>query len=96
MFLHRGDFNFKLTYYASNEDFFLTTSGNLGFCHEFVLFNGVSPTDGDCKFVIKKVDGKRQWGMVSAWDEREYIPCQYDSIFLSTMRRITLRFVCGC
>ncbi len=39
------------------------------------------PTDGDCTFVIKKIDGKRQWGMVSSGDGREYIPCQYDSIF---------------
>ena len=40
------------------------------------------PTDGDCKFVIKKVDGKRQWGMVDSRNMQvEYIPCQYDSIF---------------
>lgn len=39
------------------------------------------PTDGNCSFVIKKIDGKRQWGMVSSYDKREYIPCQYDSIF---------------
>lgn len=38
-------------------------------------------TDGDCKFVIKKIDGKRQWGMADSRDDREYIPCQYDSIF---------------
>ncbi len=38
-------------------------------------------TDGDCKFVIKTIDGKRQWGMADARDNREYIPCQYDSIF---------------
>lgn len=38
-------------------------------------------TDGDCKFVIKKIDGKRQWGMADARDDQEYIPCQYDSIF---------------
>lgn len=40
------------------------------------------PTDDNCAFVIKKIDGKRQWGLVENWDkEREFIPCQYDSIF---------------
>lgn len=41
------------------------------------------PTDGDCKFVIEKVDGKRQWGLSSNDPDQEemYIPCQYDSIF---------------
>lgn len=41
------------------------------------------PTDGDCKFVIKKIDGKRQWGMADARGDGKYmyIPCQYDSIF---------------
>lgn len=40
------------------------------------------PTDGGCDFVIKKIDGKRQWGLVDNWDRKiEFIPCQYDSIF---------------
>ena len=39
------------------------------------------PTDGKCSFIIKKIDGKRQWGMVSSGSGQEYIPCQYDSIF---------------
>lgn len=40
------------------------------------------PTDGGCAFVIKKIDGKRQWGLVDNWDRNiEFIPCQYDSIF---------------
>lgn len=40
------------------------------------------PTDGGCAFVIKKIDGKRQWGLVNNEDRyRTYIPCQYDSIF---------------
>lgn len=40
------------------------------------------PTDGNCSFVIKKIDGKRQWGMVDSRNMQvEYIPCQYDSIF---------------
>lgn len=39
------------------------------------------PTDGNCTFVIKKTDGKRQWGMVASEDGREYVSCQYDSIF---------------
>lgn len=39
------------------------------------------PTDGNCSFVIKKIDGKRQWGIVSPVGKTEYIPCQYDSIY---------------
>lgn len=38
-------------------------------------------TDGGCKFIIQKIDGKRQWGMMSSEGEEKYIPCQYDSIF---------------
>ena len=61
--------------------FFSLLLGILAFVMSSCSSTEYRPTDGDCKFVIKKVDGKRQWGMVSAWDEREYIPCQYDSIF---------------
>ncbi|CCZ08418.1 WG repeat-containing protein [Culturomica massiliensis] len=39
------------------------------------------PTDGNCSFIIKKIDGKRQWGIVHKSGKTEYIPCQYDSIF---------------
>ena len=61
--------------------FFSLLLGILAFVMSSCSSTEYRPTDGDCKFVIKKVDGKRHWGMVSAWDEREYIPCQYDSIF---------------
>lgn len=39
------------------------------------------PTDGNYSFIIKKVKGKRQWGIVHKSKKTEYIPCQYDSIF---------------
>lgn len=39
------------------------------------------PVDDNYAFMIKKIDGKRQWGIVNKNDKTIYIPCQYDSVF---------------
>ena len=71
--------------------FFSLLLGILAFVMSSCSSTEYRPTDGDCKFVIKKVDGKRQWGMVVPGMNGNISLVNMTASFLSTMRRITLR-----
>lgn len=55
--------------------------GALAFAMSSCSSTEYCPANGNYAFLIKKNDGKRQWGIVHKSGKTEYIPCQYDSIY---------------